>query len=197
MSEFVRERQISRLYVVGSNDTTAPVIEDSYRRILKLMADQMNSSPYMFGHRPSSSDFALYGQLTQLAVFDPTPMKIADDLSSRVVAWVGIVDDLSGLNCEDDQWVSLNKSPDSIKALFAEAGKVYVPALLANAKAVEEGATQVQTEIDGKEWVQEPFPYQAKCLQWIRQEFVRLEENERQEVLDFLDGTDCHRLFEK
>ena len=197
MSEFVRERQISRLYVVGSNDTTAPVIEDSYRRILKLMADQMNSSPYMFGHRPSSSDFALYGQLTQLAVFDPTPMKIADDLSSRVVAWVGIVDDLSGLNCEDDQWVPLNKSPDSIKALFAEAGKVYVPALLANAKAVEEGATQVQTEIDGKEWVQEPFPYQAKCLQWIRQEFVRLEENERQEVLDFLDGTDCHRLFEK
>jgi hypothetical protein len=161
------------------------------------MANQMNTSPYMFGHRPSSSDFGLYGQLTQLAVFDPTPMQIADDLSSRVVAWVGIVDDLSGHNCDEDQWVRLDNATDSIKALFAEVGKVYVPALLANSRAVEEGATQVRTEIDGKEWVQEPFPYQAKCLQWIRQEFVRLEENERKDVLAFLDGTDCHRLFEK
>ena len=32
MKSIFSERQISRLYVVGSNDTTAPVIEDSYRR---------------------------------------------------------------------------------------------------------------------------------------------------------------------
>ena len=197
MSEFVRERQISRLYVVGSNDTTAPVIEDSYRRILTLMSDQMNVSPFMFGARPSSSDFGLYGQLTQLAVFDPTPMKIADDIASRVVAWVGVVEDLSGLECREEHWTVLSDSSDSLKALFGEVGKVYVPALLANAKAVENGDAKVLTEIDGKEWEQEPFPYQAKCLQWIRQEFVRLEEREREEVLAFLDGTDCHRLFEK
>ena len=47
---------------------------------------------------------------------------------------------------------------------------------------MENGAETVRTEIDGKEWVQEPFPYQAKCLQWLRQEFVRLEDNERKLV---------------
>ena len=197
MSEFIRDRQISRLYVVGSNDTTAPVIEESYRRIVRLMSAHMNSSPFMFGERPSSSDFGLYGQLTQLALFDPTPMQITEELGTRVVAWVGVLDDLSGFECSKEQWVGLSDSPDSLKELFVEVGKVYVPALLANAEAVEAGASQVETEIQGKQWVQEPFPYQAKCLQWIRQEFVRLEEAERKEVLEFLDGTDCYRLFEK
>ena len=32
-----RERQISRLYVVGSNDLTAPVIEASYLRLLDIL----------------------------------------------------------------------------------------------------------------------------------------------------------------
>ena len=197
LSEFVRDRQINRLYVVGSNDTTAPVIEESYQRILKLMASHMNTSPYMFGHRPAASDFGLYGQLTQLAVFDPTPMQIADEIASRVVAWVGTVDDLSGHSSLDDQWNSFAQLGDSLKNIFREVGKVYVPALLANSEAVENGAETVRTEIDGKEWVQEPFPYQAKCLQWLRQEFVRLEDNERKLVLDFLDGTGCHSLFQK
>ena len=36
-SSSVADRQISRLYVVGSNDVTAPVIEASYRRFLEIM----------------------------------------------------------------------------------------------------------------------------------------------------------------
>ena len=36
-SAFVADRQISRLYVVGSNEVTAPVIEASYRRFLEIM----------------------------------------------------------------------------------------------------------------------------------------------------------------
>ena len=31
---WVTDRQVGRLYVVGSNDTTAPVIDASYRRFL-------------------------------------------------------------------------------------------------------------------------------------------------------------------
>jgi glutathione S-transferase len=196
-SEFVRERQISRLYVVGSNDTTAPVIESSYKRLLGLMSAHMNNVPFMFGHRPSASDFGLYGQLTQLALFDPTPMAVAEELAMRVVAWVSVVDDLSGHEPRQDQWLSLEEAPATLRALFGELGRVYVPALLANARAIDEGAAEVRTEIDGLDWVQEPFPYQAKCLQWIRQEFVRLEEDDRRRVLDFLDGTGCDALFAK
>lgn len=197
LSDYIKNRQISRLYVVGSNDTTAPVIEDSYKRLLTLMSEHMNQSSFMFGERPAASDFGLYGQLTQLATFDPTPMAIAVDLATRVVAWVGVVEDLSGMNPQSDDWCDADNLSDSLRNLFVEVGRVYVPALLANAAAIESGAAEVETEIDGRPWVQKPFPYQAKCLQWLRQQFVALEAADRATLLEFLAGTGCERLFAK
>lgn len=88
---FISQRQIDRLYVVGSNDTTAPVIEDGYRRFL--------------------------------AVFD-------------------------------------------------------------------------SATVDGRPWTQPVFPYQGKCLQWIRREFAGLEAADRQAVLELLRDTGCEPLLE-
>ena len=88
---------------------------------------------------------------------------------------------------------------DSVSRLniFSEIGRVYVPALLANAEAIDKGETQVDTEIDGRPWVQKPFPYQAKCLRWIRQEFTQLDEMQRKRLLEFLDGTGCELLLDR
>jgi len=69
---YIGPRQIERLWVVGSNNTTAPIIEESYKRFLKIMEDHLQNLPFLLGKRPSSSDFAIYGQLTQLIGFDPT-----------------------------------------------------------------------------------------------------------------------------
>ena len=40
----------------------------------------------------------MYGQLTQLVGFDPTPRNIAYKQSPRCVSWVNIMSDLSGLH---------------------------------------------------------------------------------------------------
>ena len=194
-SQFVRDRQIGRLYVVGSNEVTTPVIEDSYKRFLKLLDEHIGNGPFLFGNRPSSADFGLYGQLTQLATFDPTPSKLTAETAPRVLAWVQTVDDLSGLEPTDDDWVDRDVVPATLTALLAEAGRTYVPALIANAKAVDTNAESVETEIDGRAWVQVPFPYQAKCLQWVRQEYARLDGADRAAVDRMLAGTGCEALF--
>ena len=101
MNEFgnhIADRQINRLWVVGSNDKTAELIDQSYKRYLIILEEHLKNSPFMFGERPSSSDFALYGQLTQLVGFGPTPRDIAIKQSPRTVAWVNIMSDLSGLH---------------------------------------------------------------------------------------------------
>ena len=85
--------------------------------------------------------------------------------------------------------------PSSLTALLAEVGRTYVPALLANASAIDAGAAQVETEIDGQPWVQRPFPYQAKCLHWLRQGYARLDGDDRASVDAALDGTECDKLF--
>ena len=96
-SQFIRDRQIGRLYVVGSNEVTTPVIEASYKRFLKLLDDQIGNGPFLFGNRPSSADFGLYGQLTQLATFDPTPSKLTAETAAAGV----------GLGAERGRFVGL------------------------------------------------------------------------------------------
>ena len=196
-AQFVRERQIGRLYVVGSNATTAPVIEESYRRFLRCWDACIQDGPFLFGRRPASADFGLFGQLTQLATFDPTPARLTESTAPRVVAWVHTAEDLSGLEPEEAHWIDADALPSSLRALLSEVGRTYAPALLANAQAIDANAEQVETTIDGRPWVQQPFPYQAKCLQWVRQEYARLDSTARATVDDVLRGTGCEALFAK
>ena len=193
--EFIAKRQIDRLWVVGSNDETAELIDLSYKRFLKLMEDHLLVSPFLLGNKPSSSDFSFYGQLTQLVRFDPTPRKLAYEYSSRTVAWVDILEDLSGHDAENTSWTSLEESPDTLKNILNEVGKMYVPALLANTDALNKGAEIWETEIDGAMWKQKTFNYQGKCLAWIKEEFDALNKDDKLRVKEYLQGTGCEILL--
>ena len=192
-SEMFRQRQIDRLWVVGSNDTTAPVIEQSYRRFLRAFDAHLQRHPYLLGERPGAGDFGLLGQLTQLALFDPTPVAVTLEEAPRVHAWVERTEDLSGI--EPGPWISRDAIPDTLQTLLSEVGRVYPPFLLANARALESGAERVETSIDGRPWSQKPFPYQAKCLRWLREAHDELSNEDRVAVDTILAGTGCEALF--
>lgn len=197
MKQMFSERQISRLYVVGSNDTTAPVIEDSYRRFLECLNEHLKTWPFLMGTRPGSADFACFGQLTQLTQFDPTPAKVAAADFPRIHAWVSKMEDQSGLQAESATFVTTDDFPATLTALLIEIGRTYVPVMLANAAAIDQGLDKVETEVEGRQWVQEPFPYQAKCLHWLRSEYARLDDEERRQVDALLAGTGCEMLLTK
>jgi glutathione S-transferase len=189
------ERQIGRLGVVGSNETTTPVIEASYRRLLGLLDAHLAGARFVMGGRPGAADFALFGQLSQLVGFDPTPAAIALSVAPRVVAWVDVVDDLSGLEPSDADWMARDRVPDTLRALLAEIGRVYVPFLLANAAALARGAARVECVVDGRPWVQRPFPYQGKCLQALRDAHAALAPADRRAVDALFDATGCEHLW--
>ena len=105
------------------------------------------------------------------------------------------MEDLSGLKTENYEWFDVDSIPNSLNELFEEVGKVYVPALIANAEALEKGDETWETKIDDVAWSQKAFPYQAKCLKWIREEFENLSEEDRAKVLEILDGSGCERLL--
>ncbi|HKC51051.1 MAG TPA: glutathione S-transferase N-terminal domain-containing protein [Myxococcota bacterium] len=193
--ESVAKRQIDRLWVVGSNDATAPLIEASYARLLALLDARLTESRFVLGARPGASDFALYGQLTQLAQFDPTPAALALAIAPRVVAWVDFVDDLSGLEPAENGWIERGALPATFRALLGEAGRVHAPFLLANAEALARGAERVECTIDGRRWVQQPFPYQGKCLEWLRADYGQLSAVSRDAVDRALHGTGLESLF--
>ena len=189
------KRQVDRLYVVGSNELTAPIIDASYRRFLRIMERHLAEQPFMFGRRPSAGDFALYGQLSQLVGLDPTPRAIAHELAPRVVAWVGLLSDQSGLEPSNSDWLALEDQPTSLRAVLEEIGRVYAPAQLANARAVASGESTWQAEIDGAMWSQPTFAYQAKCLRWTLEYYQGLSQADRQRVDQFIAGTGVETML--
>ena len=196
-TSYIAERQISRLYVVGSNDITAPVIEASYERFLDVMNALIETQRFVLGSRPSSADFSIYAQLTQLAKFDPTPAAICLQKAPRVHAWTDLVDDLSGQPAPEEAWMAVDNARAILGDLLTEIGRTYVPALLANAQALQNGEQEVHTTIDGKPWQQPVFPYQAKCLQWINREYQLLDEPAQAQIDTILNGTGCDALLFK
>jgi glutathione S-transferase len=117
------ERQIERLRVVGSNGVTAGVIEESYKRFLSAFDAQLQDSRFLFGRRPASSDFGIMGQLTCLALFDPTPAAVTLERSPRIYAWTEVLEDLSGMEPDEGDWTNPDAMPDSFRALLAEVGR--------------------------------------------------------------------------
>jgi hypothetical protein len=67
--------------------------------------------------------------------------------------------------------------------------------LIANADALTRGADRVECTIDGRAWRQRPFPYQGKCLQWLREGYLALAPDDRRAVDALLEGTACEQLF--
>jgi glutathione S-transferase len=191
----VSGRQVPRLRYVGSNATTAAVIEAGYRRVLLALEDHFRSHPFLMGGRPGAADFGTYGQLTQLVQFDPTPMALASDIAPRVMAWTGTMEDLSGLPVSDGDWLDPGALPGTLRALLAEVGRLYAPLLLANAQALAAGQAELQTSIDGQPWVQQSFAYQGKCLAWLRRDHAALPPPARAQVDAVLAGTGCEALF--
>lgn len=191
---FFSKRQIDRLYVVGSNATTAPIIEANYAGFIDALNAHLARYPFLMGGRPGASDFAIYGQLTQLAQVDPTPRALTLKRSPRVYAWVDVMEDLSGVEAKEDGWLTRETLPETLRALVALFGRVYLPLLIANADAVNEGRKTVEAEVDGAVWVQDANAYQAKCLLALRRSFADLSAEDREFVAALLEETGCGAL---
>lgn len=195
--ETFAQRQIDRLsgVVAGSLEVTGPLIEASYRRLIAILRDHLTHHRFVFGGRPSAGDFGLHGQLTQLVQVEPTSMALARAEAPRVLAWVDVVDDLSGFDVTEDDWLPRDEVLDTLKALFSEIGRTYAPFLVANTAALESGAEEMEFQLDGVRYWQRPFPYQKKCLAWVREEYAKLSSEDRACVDEVLGGTGCEVLF--
>lgn len=78
--------------------------------------------------------------------------------------------------------------PETLKGLLKEVGRGSVPALLANAKALQTGEPEGETEIDGAHWVQQTLLYHGKCLLWINEYSQILSEGNKQKVDGLLNA---------
>ena len=193
MADSFSKRQISRLALVGSNSITAPVIESSFRRLIEILDRIIERHGFIIGARPASADFAIYGQLTQLGIIDPTSAQLLVSVSPRLRAWIDRVEDLSGHG--DSEWLEHESIAAHLQELLQEIGRTYVPFLIANASAFADGKTELDTTIDGQRWVQPVFPYQVKCLENLQLEKIKMTPDGQVALSKLFTRTGCELLF--
>lgn len=194
--DYVTTRQIQRRALVGSTSENQPIIVGSYQRLLDLLTELLSTQDFLLGDRPGRGDFGIFGQLTQLVKWDPTPMAIAATQAPKVISWVDRLDDLSWLPVDGDSgWLPVDGLPDATIRLLHEIGATYAPFMLANHDALVSGADEVVCEVEGGTYRQAPFKYQGKCLQWLRQAYADLDADNRTCLDAVLAGTGCELLF--
>lgn len=184
----VRDRQVTRMPLVGCTDENRPVIEHTYHAVLDALDPHLGFSQFLFGSRPSIGDFGLFGQLKTLGD-DLTPQWIMRSRTPTVCHWVRQTDDLSGV---DGEW-RIDEAPMSaaVTELLSLCGDAYLPFLAANARAIASEADEVALTIFGKPYSQAPFRYQAKCYSRLKSLFGALSEEAHARIDPLLEQTGC------
>jgi glutathione S-transferase len=164
----VAERMTGRLGFVGSNTSTRPLIEASFRRALEILDSHLASRPYLLGGRPAMADFGLSGQLYETAT-DPTPGAIMRAAAPNVMAWV---QRMVSPKAEGpfESWSAL--AGGLMPLLTEEVGRLFLPWSAANAAAVARSDKSFTLSLGGAQWSQEPQKYHARSLQEIRRKYA-------------------------
>lgn len=186
-TEFV-DRQVSRKAFVGCTPENAPVFEALYREVLAVMEGFVATDRFLFGSRPSLADFGIASQLHTLSA-DPTSAAIMRETAPRTLHWIKRMHDCSGV---EGEWLSPREPLlNAAQALLAMAGRWYLPFLRANAAAVQERAKMVVVDLDGHDYQQPPFRYQAQCYGRLISLYADLSDAARTTIDPALEEAGC------
>jgi glutathione S-transferase len=187
-ASFIRDRQVGRMAMVGCTAQNKPLIEETAAEALSLLEAHVTSEPFFFGTRPSIADFSWFGQFSQLAT-DPTSYDLLREKYLFALRWIQNVDDLGGV---EGKWrdPSAELSP-LVKGLLKMGGEVYLPFLLANAKALEADEASFSMIARGHTYEQAAFKYQGKCLVDLRARFAGLSTDAKERLEPILKTAKC------
>jgi glutathione S-transferase len=166
----VRTRMVGRVWFVGSNEATAPQIEEGFRDMIGLLDDHLASRPYLFGGRPAFGDFGLWGQFYELWT-DPTAGALIEGNAPHVLDWIHrmLWPRTEGAF---ESWTEL--APTLMPILVKQVGKQFWPWTLANETALREAKDEFSVTLGDRMWTQKPQKYHARSLGMLRAKYAEV-----------------------
>jgi len=185
MAAGIIERMVGRVWFVGSNETTAPQIEKSFRDGIAALERHLRTRPYLFGARPAFGDFGLWGQVYN-AWSDPTAGEIIESEAPAVKAWV---ERMLEPKAEGDfeGWDTLRRTLTPF--LVEQVAALFLPWSDANAKALAAGEEEFSVELASGTWTQKPQKYHARSLAALRDRYAAV--SDRTALDPILEQTGC------
>jgi glutathione S-transferase len=196
----VRRRQ-RRVYVVDEGITAEnrTDVERHYRDELADLEAIFRTRPFLFGSRPSLADFGYFASMFRHFSIDPTPARIMRKQAPAVYEWVARLWNARTERIGAVPWTRPDGGlPDDLRPLLARAGRRYLPALHANARAVAEGRARYSVTLEGKEYPSLPaIPFQAWRRGVLQRELAALAAGPAAVVRAVLSKTGCLEWLER
>ena len=172
------EHMKGRVFFIGSNEQTAPQIEQSFTDGIKLLDAHLRNRPYLFGGKPAFGDFGLWGQV-YCAWTDPTGGALIEATAPHLLDWIHRMlwpTDNGGY----ENWDGL--APTMMPFLKDQVGDLFAPWSVANTIAMTAGEEEFSVDLKGQSFAQKPQKYHVKSLQVLREKYATVSGN------DELDG---------
>ena len=171
--------------IVSIDEKSQYFVEDYDTRILKVFDEILSKNNYIFGSRPSSSDFGFYGQFHQLLLSDPASSTIALNSTKRLIPWCSLMEDLSGIDIENRTWITrefLKLSKPHIE-LLKDVQDIYLKLLNSNLIASNDATKEFTVNLRGHLWKQCVNKYHVKCLMKLRESYELLSPEDKKFII--------------
>ena len=151
-----KARMSKRLWVIGSNEVTGISIEESFKNLIVLLNEHLETRPYIFGKRPSIADFALWGHIYNLNN-DVTGHQLIQKQVPKLNDWIERM-----INPEEkgdfETWNDLK--PTLLPLIKEEIAETFLPWVTANNDAVKNNEDKVSLTLNGR-----PFEHRVTSVQ--------------------------------
>lgn len=167
------EHMKGRVFFVGSNEQTAPQIEQSFKDGIKLLDAHFSKHPYLFGGKPAFGDFGLWGQL-YCAWTDPTGGALIEATTPNLLDWIHRML-WPTVNGDYENWDAL--APTLMPFVKDQIGDLFAPWTVANTLAMAAGEEEFSVALKGQRFTQKPQKYHAKSLAVLREKYATVSGN--------------------
>ena len=137
--------------------------ETEYLKLLDVLDQQLDQTPFALGHRPTAVDAILLGGLHAHTLADPIP-----DLKAyrRVVAWAEEGAFRQAEELGDGSLAPFPEATPFAQHVLALGAEQYAPFVLANARALSEGrkAFEIETYGEPTSYLARPYPEQSRRM---------------------------------
>ena len=191
------KRRQRQLFLKGDGITrdTAPLVEALYPQVLGAMSSALANRTFLLGNRPTQADMGFFGSMFRHFYSDPTAARIMRTQAPLVHAWVERLWKLQPAQFE--QLPMPAELPEGLQALLKMLGEDYLPYLIANEQAVDNGAKRVYWQYREVTFNTPSSPYQRHCWQRLRWHYQLLTEGQRVRTDDWLGDSTARVLLSK
>lgn len=125
------------LMFVGVTDNTKQATTDWFLKFLDLLTEHFSSSRFLLGDCITVADYALFGGFFPHFARDPVPARVVRERAPLVMAWCHEVSAAG----PPAPWAGPPEVRETLVPILKEAGKVFVPQVLAVGEFVTEAVS--------------------------------------------------------